>query len=181
MPLRVLAAVKGYAPVLLISLAVAFVYTATASVFDQFHQVAAEDLNLTVVSAQRDAGNTQSLVFGQWGVTLTLPYGQGMGLMQYADEGSDSMGLTSADVATYGPACTAGNDAVGAIVRVPAAQFGEYPLQTRHSFELGSVAGYVYVYQLPQNSCMKIAPAANVAAQEALTIEGAGALAQSSQ
>ncbi len=178
---RPVTALRELVFVLAVAVGVAFMYTAAASVVSQFHQVAAEDLNVHQVPAVKGSNNTQILTFPQWGVMLTMPYGQGMGLMNYATQGPDSVGLSSADLASYKSACGANTNALGAVVRVPAGSLASYPEQTRRGFDLGTFGNYEYVFQMPQNPCMGVVPAANIAAQEGMVVEGDGVLGPVSQ
>jgi hypothetical protein len=167
-------AVRDLWPAVLVALTVAVAFTVAASVFEQFHQVAAEDLNGHEVPAVSVGHSTQVMDIKPWGVQLKLPLGQDQPLLSYAAQGPDSVGLSSVALAQFGPSCRASRNGAGALLRlkpaaaVQAGKFGQV---------LGSVGGYDYVYQLPQNPCMQIEGAANMAAQQAIAIEGAGELA----
>jgi hypothetical protein len=170
-------AIKDLGLELVVVVGVALIFTVSASVFEQFHQVAAEDLNIhEVPAATTQAGSQQVINLQSWGVELTLPLGHGLPLMSYAVQGPDSVGLSSADVEKYGPDCAAGRNAVGALLRVQPDGVGRYLTASQRGMVMGQVGGYDYVYQLPSNSCMNLPPAANLAAQESLLIEGVGTL-----
>ena len=171
MSVKPVSVVRDLGPALLVSLGVALVFTAAAAVFQQFHQVAAEDLNVHQVPAVAGPNSTQVMNIKSWGVTLTLPLGSDMPLVSYAGQGPDSVGLTTASLSQYGTACSASRNGVGAIVREPAGSNAGHVMAT--------IGAYDYVYQQPLSSCMDVREAAYVAAQEAMAIQGVGTLAAS--
>jgi hypothetical protein len=154
---------------MIVSVAVAVAFTVVASVFDDYRQVAAENLRGSEVGAV-PAGNAQVLKFDDWGVSLTVPYGVGMPQVRFAAQGPDSYGLSSSEVEKAGQACMASNNAVGVVVRVPAGT----PLasdQGRVPQSLGEVGQYNYVYETPVSACAATGAAAQ-AKNESMVIEG---------
>jgi hypothetical protein len=142
---------KDLGSVALISTGVAIVFTVTASVFEQFHQVAAEDLGSNEIAAVAVGDHTQVLKFSQWGVSLSMPMGNDMATVKYTTEGPDSVGLTSAGVEKIDKVCTAGQNSVGAIVRRRAG--AQLPAPVPGDTTLGTIGGYVYTYETPQSVC----------------------------
>jgi hypothetical protein len=168
--------IKEMGAVALVSVGVALVFTFVASVFDQFHQVAAEDLGSNEVAALAGADNTQVLRLDQWGVSLTLPLGSDMAVVKYAAEGPDSVGLSSAAVEKIASVCTASHNAVGVIVRAPAgAQLNTKQALAQGETSLGSIGGYTYMYERPDSSC-EATRASVLASAEAIGIAGAAVL-----
>ncbi|HEX3081979.1 MAG TPA: hypothetical protein VHQ86_01885, partial [Candidatus Saccharimonadia bacterium] len=123
--------------VFVVAVSVTLVFTVAASVFEQFHQVAAEELRGKEETAVPGAGQTQVLTLKEWGVTLSVPMGPGLPAVKYVSEGPDSYGLSSADVEKAGSACSAAQNAIGTIVRVPAGTWGSRPGQVE--LALGTV------------------------------------------
>ena len=155
-----------------VAVCVAFMFTVAASVFEQFHQVAAEDLNVHEVTAERSGIRSQMLFVTAWGVRLHMPIGQDQSLLTYAAEGPDSVGLSSTALDEFGTACTASRNAAGALERLAIGQTVE------KGQVLGTFDGFEYVYVQPTSPCMNVDGAANFAAQEAIAITGAGSLSQ---
>lgn len=164
--------VREMLAVLPVALGAAVVFTLAAAVFSQFHQVAAEDLNVHEASAVAAASNTQKITIADWGVQLVLPLGPGMPLMKYAVQGPDSVGLASTAVESYGSACSASHNGVGALVRVPQGGWAN----DRVGYLLGTIGGFDYVFEMPQTACGDIGNAHDAAAFEGIELEGAGVL-----
>ncbi|HEY2003919.1 MAG TPA: hypothetical protein VGH44_02280 [Candidatus Saccharimonadia bacterium] len=170
-----LAAVQSLGSALALSLGVALVFTVAASVFDQFHQVAAEELNAREASAMVVGNAMQRVDIKDWGVQLSLPLGTGSSLLEYAVEGSDSIGLSTAALEHYGSKCSAGQNAAGALVRLATGSAGA-KLAERQGILKGSFGGYDYVYETPASACAGVDQAADMAVQEVMIIEGYGTL-----
>lgn len=160
---------------LLVTLGTALVFTLAAAIFNQFHQVAAEDLNVHEMSASDIGNNLQKVEISDWGVALTVPLGPGMPMMKYAVQGPDSVGLSSTAVENYGNLCSAAHNGVGALVRLPQGGWAK----TRLGYLLGSMGGYDYVFEMPQTDCDNVGNAYDVAAFEGIELEGAGVLGPS--
>lgn len=166
--------VKDLGAVTLVSVGVAVVFTVAASVFDQFHQVAAEDVGGNEVAAVVGSDHTQVLKVDQWGITLTLPLGSDMSTIKYATQGPDSIGLTSEGVEKIDSVCTAEANAVGVVVREPAgAHSSNSPVQGQAS--LGTIGNYEYTYERPDSAC-EATQASEFASQESIGIAGAAVL-----
>lgn len=174
-PRSFLVTVWNLSSVLGLSLGVALAFTVAASAFDQFHQVAAEDLYAQETSAVAAGNQTQLVKVKEWGVQLSLPLGEGSSLLQYAVEGPDSVGLSSAALEQYGSKCSAGRNAAGVLVRLAAGSDGA-KLAERQGVLKASLGGYDYVYETPVSSCASVGQAADVAQETDMVIEGYGAL-----
>jgi len=174
-PRSFLVSVWNLSSVLGLSLGVVLAFTVAASAFDQFHQVAAEDLYVQEVPAVTAGNQTQLVKVKDWGVQLSLPLGESSPLLRYAVEGPDSVGLSSAALEQYGPKCSAGRNAAGVLVRLAAGSDGAKLAQRRGVLK-GSFGGYDYVYETPVSSCANMGQADGVAQETDMVVEGYGAL-----
>jgi len=172
--LRLPAEIKDLSMIAVVSVGVVLAFTASASVFDQFHQVAAEDLRGAEVTAVAGAGQTQQLNFSDWGVVIDLPLGGGMPMVKYEAEGPDAMGLSSVAAEKYGAVCSAGQNALGVVVREPVGAnkgLSQLPMAT----SLGTVNGFSYAFEMPATPCTDTG-AGSFIADEAMAIAGAAVL-----
>ena len=174
-PGKVLLKVRSLGSVLALSLGVALVFTVAASVFDQFHGVAAEDLYAREASAVAAGDQTQRVDIKDWGVQLSLPLGTDAPLLRYAVEGTDSVGLSTVDLEKYGPKCSAGRNAAGVLVKLTTGS-DSAKLAWLRGHLMGSFGGYDYVYEKPTSSCASVVQASDVAVETGMVIEGYGTL-----
>jgi hypothetical protein len=163
---RVLSEVRELWPVLVVALAVVAASTLGSSLLDHARPADAEGQAASETTAAPTAAGTQILAIVGWGVQATLPLAAELPTVSYAPHASASIGLSAADVAKYGPACQAGRNALGAILRLPQGTFASYPHTATIQYFITTIGSYDYIYQLPQNAC-----ANNPAAQPVINRE----------
>lgn len=172
--LRKFVVVRSLIPVLFVALGVALAFTVVAAVFQRFHQVSAEDVHVPTVDAVVAANGTQVLSIGNWNVQLVLPLGKDMPLVNYAGMGADSVGLSSAPLASLDPKCSAQANALGSILRLPAGSFAHYPSSSQTKVFLANVGDSDFVYQMPFSTCTGGEVASGLVAQAEAAIQGVG-------
>lgn len=174
-------AVRDLVPVLIVAIGVALAFTVAAAAYTRFHQVAAEDVAMPVVSAAQAGNGTQVLTLKDWNVELRLPLGADMPLVTSAGMNTDSVGLSSGPLAGLDRKCSAQANALGSILRLPAGSFAHYPSGGQTKVFLANVAGSDYVYQLPSGTCAAGEVAASMVTQAEAAISGVGVIQAASR
>lgn len=176
---KVQAVSRELGPIFIVAVAVALASTLAGSVFDHIHQIDAEALAPgQATSTAVAAGAQQTLILKNWGVQATTPLAAAMPLISYVGHDQTSIGLSSANLQKLDPACTASQNALGALIRYPHGTYGAYAHDTAIEYYLVQVGDYDYAYQLPAGACAQI-PGAQVLINQQTSVlrEALGGLA----
>jgi hypothetical protein len=140
--------------VFLVAVAVVVASTLAGAWLDHLHQVNAEDMTTKTSSAVPGPNGYQTLTISEWGVQLELPLADELPTVSYGSQGGSSIGLSSADVEKLGPACAAGRNALGAVVRMPRGSFAAPFAEGTLNYFIATIGEYDYAYQISPTACI---------------------------
>jgi hypothetical protein len=153
-------------PIFLVAVAVAVFSTAAGSVFDHVHQVDAEELTAAEATAALGPDHTQVVSIPGWGVSLTLPLADELPAVRYTTRSGSSVGLSSVDLEQIGPACLAGRNGLGSLVRFAAGAFATAAHGNPGMHFISTIGNYDYAYYAAGNACTDIPAASSIVNRE---------------
>jgi hypothetical protein len=151
---RAAAGARELWPVLGVALMVALASTFAGAWFDHFHQVNADNSSVKLTTAVPGPGGSQTMAIGDWGVQLVLPLAAEMPAVSFSGPAADSIGLSSDDVSKLGTACRADNNALGALLRLPAGTYEASAHDGAVDYFIATIGGYEYIYRLAATACL---------------------------